>query len=336
MGTRYLQLSLDDRCRITSLQAEGRSIRQIAADLDRAPSTIAREIKRNAGRKLGYRPAYADEQTRARRWKGSKLERNGCLRQTVLDRLKQGWSPEQIAGRLARERANPRVSHETIYRFIYAQIARTKDYSWRNYLPRAKSKRGWRARRGGSSTSFIESRIPINKRPSEASDRQTPGHWEADLMMFAKYGQAILTVHERSSRILLAARPDNKTANLIAKLIGQLLQPIPAQLRRTITFDNGTEFAHHTRLHSLDLQTYFCDPYAPWQKGGIENAIGRMRRLIPRKTDLATISDRHFTALLQAYNATPRKCLDFMTPAELFLQQLLHFKCESTFPPARE
>jgi IS30 family transposase len=135
MGTRYLQLSLDDRCHITSLQAEGRSIRQIAADLDRAPSTIAREIKRNAGRKLGYRPAYADEQTRARRWKGSKLERNGCLRQTVLDRLKQGWSPEQIAGRLARERANPSVSHETIYRFIYAQIARTKDYSWRNYLP---------------------------------------------------------------------------------------------------------------------------------------------------------------------------------------------------------
>ena len=97
---------------------------------------------------------------------------------------------------------------------------------------------------------------------------------------------------------------------------------------------NGTEFARHTRLHSLDLKTFFCDPYAPWQKGGIENAIGRMRRFIPRKTDLAAISDRHFIALLHAYNATPRKCLDFKTPAELFLQQLLHFKCESTSPPA--
>ena len=106
MGTRYAQLSLEDRCRIASLQAQGHSIRQIAAALDRAPSTIAREIKRNTGRKIGYKPAYADEQTRARRWKGSKLERNESLRRIVLDRLAQGWSPEQIAGRLAREQAN--------------------------------------------------------------------------------------------------------------------------------------------------------------------------------------------------------------------------------------
>jgi transposase, IS30 family len=334
MGTRYLQLTIEDRCRIACLQEQGRSVRQIAAALDRAPSTIAREIKRNTGRKVGYRPAYAHEQTRARRWKGSKLERDESLRSAILERLKQGWSPEQIAGRLAREQAQPSVSHETIYRFIYAQIARTNDFSWRRYLPRAKSKRGRRGTRGGSPASFIEGRTPLSERPAEARDRQTPGHWEADLMMFAKYGQAILTVHERSSRILLAARPDNKTANLIAELIEQLLRPIPSQLRRTITFDNGTEFARHIRLHRIDLQTYFCDPYAPWQKGGIENAIGRMRRLIPRKTDLATISDRHFTALLQAYNATPRKCLDFKTPAELFLQQLLHFKCESTSRPS--
>lgn len=335
MGTKYAQISIEERCRIASLQEQGRSIRQIAAALDRAPSTVAREIKRNAGPRVGYRPAYANEQTRARRWKGSKLERNQSLRRAVLGRLEQGWSPEQVAGRFAREQANPSVSHETIYRFIYAQIARTKDYSWRNYLPRSKSKRGCRGRKGGSSASFIEGRIPLAERPAEARDRKTPGHWEADLMMFAKYGQAILTVHERSSRILLAARPGNKTANLVAELIEQLLRPVPSQLRRTITFDNGTEFARHSRLHSLDLKTFFCDPYAPWQKGGIENAIGRMRRLIPRKTDLATISDRHFTALLQTYNATPRKCLDFRTPAELFLDQLLHFKCESTSPPAR-
>ena len=335
MGTRYAQLTIEDRCRIACLQEQGRSIRQIAAALDRAPSTIAREIKRNSGRKLGYQPAYANQQTRARRWKGSKLERNQGLRSAVLERLKQGWSPEQIAGRFAREQAQPSISHETIYRFIYAQITRTNDFSWRRYLPRAKSKRGRRGTRGGSPAAFIDGRIPISERPPEARDRQTPGHWEADLMMFAKYGQAILTLHERSSRILLAARPNNKTANLIVELIDQLLRPIPAQLRRTMTFDNGTEFARHTRLHSLDLKTFFCDPYAPWQKGGIENAIGRMRRLIPRKTDLATISKSHFIALLQAYNATPRKCLDYNTPAELFLHHLLHFKCESTSPPSR-
>jgi transposase, IS30 family len=329
----YVQLSLEDRCEITRLQANGCSIRQIAAALDRAPSTIARELRRNRGRKVGYQPSFAHEQAKARRWEGSRLEREPDLRRAVLERLAAGWSPGQVAGRLARDAGRHVISHETIYRFIYAQIARTKDYSWRRYLPRAKSKRGWRGPRGGSSASFIEGRIPLAQRPAEAGDRQTPGHWEADLMMFAKYGQAILTLHERSSRILLAARPGNKTADRIAELIAQLLRPIPPELRRTITFDNGTEFARHSRLHRLDLQTFFCDPYAPWQKGGIENAIGRMRRLIPRKTDLATLSDHRFTTLLQAYNATPRKCLDFKTPAELFLEQLLHFKCESTAPP---
>jgi transposase, IS30 family len=331
MGTKYAQLSIEERCRIASLQEQGRSIRQIAADLDRAPSTIAREINRNAGRQFGYRPAYASEQAKARRWKGSKLERGPILRQAVLDRLKQGWSPEQVAGRLARQQAKPSVSHETIYRFLYAQIARTKDYRWRHYLPRAKAKRGRRRKKGGGGPmDTIQARIPIAQRPAEAADRQTPGHWEADIMMFAKYGQLVLAVQERSSRILLAARPNDKTADLIVHLLEQLLEPIPQQMRRTIAFDNGMEFARHMRLHSLDLQTFFCDPYAPWQKGGIENAIGRMRRTLPRKADLAKLSDRQFNAILKAYNDTPRKCLDFRTPAELFLNQLLHFKCEST------
>jgi len=334
MGTSYAQLSLEDRCQIASFHAEGRSIRKIAADLDRAPSSIAREIKRNKGRKLGYQPAYAHEQTRARRWKGSKLEREPELRQTVLARLAQGWSPEQIAGRMARQEATERVSHETIYRFIYAQIARTKDYSWRLYLPRAKSRRGLRGVRGGSPASFIQARVSLQNRTTEARDRTIAGHWEADLMMFAKYGQAVLTLHERCSRILLAARPPNKTANLIAGLMHDILKPLPKELRRTLTFDNGTEFARHYRLHGLGLQTYFCDPHAPWQKGGIENAIGRLRRTLPRKTDLATLSHKRFARLLAAYNTTPRKCLDFQTPAEIFIAQVLHFECESTSRPA--
>src|SRR6266567_4339536 len=162
----------------------------------------------------------------------------------------------------------------------------------------------------------------------------TPGHWEADLMLFAKYGQAVLTVHERQCRILLATRPPNKAAEPIAKHLLTIFKALPPNLRRTVTFDNGTEFARHRALHRLDLQTFFCDPYAPWQKGGIENAIGRMRRFIPRKTDLATLSDQRFHALLNAYNNTPRKCLDFATPAEMF-QKLLHFECESTSPRAR-
>jgi len=329
MGQSYDHLSLEDRCRIAALQAEGRSIRQIAAALDRSPSTITRELRRN-GAKAVYKPDYAQDQSKARRWTGSRLERHAALRQTVLAGLTQGLSPEQIAGRLARENGAAVISYESIYRFIYAQIRRTNDFSWRRYLPRGKAKRGFRGRKGGSSASFIEGRISIAERPLSANDRQNPGHWEADLMMFAKYGQNILTLHERTSRLILAKRPANKTASLVADSLADILALLPQPLRQTITFDNGTEFARHWELHHLALQTFFCDPHAPWQKGGIENAIGRMRRSLPRKTDLATVTTRQFNQLISAYNNTPRKCLDFQTPAEVFISQLLHFKCEST------
>lgn len=335
MGRRYKQLSLEDRCEIARLQAEGQSIRQMAAALDRAPSTITRELKRNRGRFVGYKPSYAQEQTKARRWAGSRLDRDPALRRAVLKRLARGWSPEQVAGRLRREGGRHVISYETIYRFIYAQIARTKDYAWRRYLPRGKSKRGWRARRGGSSASFIEARISVANRPPAAASRKIPGHWEADLMLFARYGQAILTAHERSSRIILAARPPNKAADRVARHLHRLFAKLPPKLRRTITFDNGTEFARHKALHRLAMKTFFCDPHAPWQKGGIENAIGRIRRFMPRKTDLATLPQRRFNRLIAAYNNTPRKCLDFKTPAEVF-SKALHFECESTFPLSRE
>ena len=336
MGKRYNQLTIEERCEIARLCTKGCSIRQIASALDRAPSTITRELKRNRSRQEGYRPVYADQQSRARRWTGSKLDRNRALRKIVLSRLAQGWSPEQVSGRFARETGVGVISHETIYRFIYAQIARTKDYSWRHYLPRGKSKRGWRGRKGGSPASFIAHRRPLSERPDEANDRQTPGHWEADLMLFSTYGQAVLTLHERRSRLLIAVRPPTKAAKPIAKAMRDILAPLPPQWRQTVTFDNGTEFAYHYQLHDLDIQTFFCDTYSPWQKGGVENAIGRMRRTLPRKTDLVTLSEDRFVKLIQAYNNTPRKCLDYRTPAELFWKELLHFKCESIYPFSRE
>lgn len=335
MGKNYDQLTLDERIKLAQLHAEGLSIRQIAANLDRSPSTIARELKRNAGRQVGYKPAHAQERTRARRWKGSRLERDPALAEEVLTCLKRGWSPEQTCAALERAHGEKAISPESIYRFIYAQIRRTKDYRWRHYLPRAKSKRGRFGRRGGSSALHIQNRVSIAERPDEVENRSIPGHWEADLMLFAKYGQAILALHERSSRLLIALQPPNKASTLIAHGIASLLAPLPPPLRQTITFDNGTEFARHYELHRLDIETYFCDPHAPWQKGGIENAIGRMRRTIPRKTDLATMSARRLSTLIAAYNNTPRKCLDWHTPAEFFLSQLLHFERESTSPLSR-
>src|SRR4051812_11999463 len=175
MGRSYEQLSLEDRCEIARLRANGSPIRQIAAALDRPPSTISRELKRNGGAQVGYKPSYAQQQTQARRWKGSRLERDESLRAAVIERLASGWSPEQIAGRLKRERGRQVISYESIYRFIYAQLARTKDYRWRRYLPRGKSKRGCRGRRGGGSQNFIEGRVSLAERPLQASDRTICG-----------------------------------------------------------------------------------------------------------------------------------------------------------------
>jgi hypothetical protein len=136
--------------------------------------------------------------------------------------------------------------------------------------------------------------------------------------------------------LLVLTRQPNKAAAVVAEQLMHLFSSLPKRLRQTITFDNGTEFAYHHRLHRLAMRTFFCDPHAPWQKGGIENAIGRMRRCLPRKTDLATLPTARLLALVSGYNHTPRKCLDFRTPAEVFYDQLLHFKCDSTLPLSRE
>jgi IS30 family transposase len=328
MGQRYRQFSVEERCEISRLSAEGASIRQIASALDRAPSSVARELKRNSGAQVGYQPSYAQQQARARRWSGSRLDRDAGLRDQVLAHLKLGWSPEQIAGRTGA------LSHETIYRFIYAQIDRHNDFSWRHYLPRGKARRGWRGQRGGSPALHMSGRVPLIERPDEVMDRSIAGHWEADLMAFARYGQNLIMLHERSSRILIADRLPTKQADGVAAAIAMMLAPLPRALTKTMTFDNGTEFARHYRLAELGIGTYFCDPHAPWQKGGIENAIGRMRRVLPRKTDLADLPIDRLIDFITAYNNTPRKCLDWKTPAEAFSQNLLHFKCESTSRPA--
>ena len=138
--------------------------------------------------------------------------------------------------------------------------------------------------------------------------------------------------HERRSRLLVASRQPTKEAQPVAARLTALFAALPPALRRTITFDHGTEFAYHDPLHPLGMQTFFCDPHAPWQKGGIENGIGRMRRGLPRKTDLATLATSRLLALVRAYNHTPRKCLGYETPAEVFTRDLLHFKCDTTCP----
>jgi len=321
MGKRYGQLTVEERVEIYRLNADGKSRRAIGAMLGRSAATISRELRRNslptkawAG---GYAPLRAQALTERRRQRGHPHKLTACpeLRALVREYLLQGWSPEQIAGRLRRARGQPVISHESIYRFIYHRSAQ-KDY-WHRLLPRRKSRRGRLGARGGSSLLHLQHRVPIHDRPPQANDRSQPGHWEADLMLFRKYGQAVLVLYERSSRHLRLSRQPSKAAQPVAESLLRLLEPLPPSLRQSLTLDNGTEFAAHYLLtQRLGLPTFFCDAHKPWQKGGIENAIGRMRRHLPRKTDLVTLPHELLDACLQRYNDTPRKCLRFLTPNE--------------------
>ena len=324
MGIHYEQLCDAERKAIGRLRAAGRSLRQISATLARAPSTISRELRRNS-RPSRHWPAgcYSADRAieltsrRRRRAHGHKLARQPALRRLVRDRLAMGRSPEQISGRLARQHGRTIVSHESIYRFAYFRTAQ-KDH-WNRLLPRRKHRRGRPGRRGASSVHYIPNRIPISKRPKRANSRRQAGHWEADMMLFRKYGQAVLVVHERRSRLIRIRRQPSKAAQPALSSPGRLLRRLPAALRRSITFDNGSEFALHHRLAArYRLRTFFCDPHAPWQKGGIENAIGRLRRPLPRKSDLALIPQEQLDAITRRYNTTPRKRLGFHTPKEVF------------------
>jgi len=335
MGQCFDQFGLEARCEIAKRREAGQSLRQIAAALDCSPSSVSRELRRNQAIRH-YKPGFADEQARARRWTGSRLLRDAKLQAKVLRLLRRGLSPEQVAAELRRKAGRTVISHESIYRFVHSQIARTKNYDWRQYLPKAKSKRGYRGSRRHGSVSFLHERVAIHERSEAANDRREAGHWEADLMLFRRSGPTILALHERQTRFTVIVRQRGKAAAPVAASIRRILEPLPPRLRRSLTFDNGTEFAlHHTLRKPLRLKTFFCDPHAPWQKGGVENAIGRLRRGLPSKTDLAAISSAELKRLARLYNHTPRKCLGFKTPAEAFAQ-VLRFKCESSFPPSRE
>ena len=323
MGATYDQLSLAERNAISRLLAGGRSQSQIAEALGRSASTISREIGRNSRRTKAWSGGYDGERAqmlterRRRRRHGHKLARQPALCAVVRDRLAMGWSPGQIAGRLALEHGGTVISHESIYRFVYFRSAQ-KDY-WHRLLPRAKHRRGQPGRKGGSPVDKIKRRVPISQRPAGVDDRSQPGHWEADLMLFARYGQAVLVTHERSSRLTTIARQPNKAAQPALDTLLAGFQSLPEAMRRSVTFDNGTEFALHYELtDQLAMQTFFCDPHSPWQKGGVENAIGRIRRPLPRKSDLAAIDQITLDRLAHNYNQTPRQCLGFKTPHEVF------------------
>lgn len=329
MGKKYSQINLEERELLSSLHQSGKTIREISAIMDRSPSTISRELRRNASPKNEYQAYYAHQVSQSKRWTGTKLDRDQDLRNKVLSALRRGLSPEQVAGRYKLEKGHNIISHETIYRFIYSQIARHKDYTWRHYLPQARSKRRLRYK-GKYRGKGIKNWVSIHERGPEAETRSNIKHWESDLMHFRKQSAVLHISTERSSLFMLASRQESKKSRPLIRALVRKMKDIPKSKRASITFDNGTEFSEHEQLHSLDMKTYFCDIRAPWQKGGVENSIGRLRRYLPRKTNLKEISCYQLNKIIENYNQTPRKCLGYLTPSEVFNSEVLHFKREST------
>lgn len=304
---------------------EGKSMRKIAFELKRDPSTISRELRRNTGNHyVGYLPdrAHIMAQKRKARHK-PKLERSVELLEYVLKKLREKWSPEMIAGRLKFE--NPfgkKVCAETIYSFVYSKRGRSLELY--QLLAKARPRRGIKHGRKPQSREIPE-RTSIHDRPDSIKQREEAGHFEGDLTFF-KGNQSgnIGVMVERKSRFVFLNKNESKHTNVVMKGIFNTLASIPFLGRKTITFDNGKEFTKHTVLKNhLKMDTFFCDKSSPWQKGQVERTNVLLHRFIPKKTPFWQITDRLVQDIQDKMNNLPRKCLGFKTPAEVFSEVFL-------------
>ena len=321
-----LRLSLAEREEISRGLAAGDSLRQIAADLERSPSTVCREVHANGGRR-GYRALAADKAAwrRARRPKMAKLARCRRLRGMVEAKLAQRWSPEEISGWLARtypNRPELQVSHETIYQSLFVQGKGSLSKELHSCLRTGRAMR--RAKgytKGGTGRGQLTNMVMISERPAEVVDRAVPGHWEGDLI-FGKKMTAIGTLVERHSRyVVLLKLPNGHGAEEVRKVMTKRILTLPAQLRRSVTWDQGKEMAEHVQFTvDTGVQVYFCDPKSPWQRGTNENTNGLLRQYLPKKTDLSVYTQRDLDKIARSLNTRPRKTLGFMAPCEAFAE----------------
>ena len=320
-----LRLSLAEREEISRGVGAAESYHTIAARLGRSPSTVAREVAASGGRRR-YRAWRADiRATRAtRRSKVAKLARCARLREEVERRLKMRWSPQQIAARLVIDYPQDRemrVSHETIYQSLFVQARGALRLELARYLRTRRVHRRPR-RRTPDGRGHLSDMVLLSARPADVADRAIPGHWEGDLLIGKAGGSAIGTLIERQSRyVMLLDLPEGRLADHVRnKLAAKILQ-LPAQLRRSLTWDRGREMAEHARF-TIDtgVRVYFCDPHSPWQRGSNENANGLLRQYFPKGTDLSAYTPDHLDAVAADLNARPRQTLGWMTPSEAFVR----------------
>ena len=317
-------LTEDERIVIADRRRAKASIRAIAAELGRPASTISREIARNAHPGSGdYRPhaAQARADARRRRPKGGKISACPQLRQTIQGWLELEWSPEQISRSLRiqfPDRPEMHVSHETIYQALYVQGRGELRRELTRALRTGRTYRKPHKRPDQRQPRFTAPMVMISDRPAEAADRAVPGHWEGDLIIGKDQRSQIGTLVERATRyVLLVHLPGDRAAETVRDALAATMQTLPAELKRSLTWDQGSEMGlHHQFSIAADLPVYFCDPHSPWQRGSNENTNGLLRQYFPKGTDLSVHSAEHLAATAARLNGRPRKTLDWETPAE--------------------
>lgn len=328
MKQKRSHLTCDERDQITLLKAKGNTVRDIARILYRSPSTICEELQRN---RWGddYVAIHAQAVADKRRALASQRQPFKCLRlySYILEKLRSSWSPEQIAGRLPRDfpdEETMRIHHETIYRYIYDP--NNKHLKLWEYLPRKQKRRKCKFGRI-SQRIRIPNRISIHDRSKVVLRRVQFGHWEADSIIGKGHKTAIHTTVERKSRYLEARILSHYDATQTINAELDIYTWMPPKARRTVTKDNGLEFAKHTEIKDI-IPSYFADAYAAWQRATNENSNGLVRRYLPKKTDFSNLSQNELDDIIMEINNRPRKCLSYQTPREVFLLNLA--KCSDS------
>ncbi len=315
-------LSLGEREEISRGLVLGESLRAIANRLERAPSSISREIRRHGGHET-YRAAEADREAwdRARRPKACLLATNPKLCSVVARKLRDDWSPEQITAWLVTtypDDPSMHVSHETIYRTLYVQARGALKEELVAHLRRSSGyRRNRHATRVGRGRGQIVDAVPISERPPEAEDRAVPGHWEGDLLAGNKWSN-IATLVERQSRYVMLVRLPTRDTETVVKALARRVQRLPSSLKQSLTWDRGHEMSEHKAFTiATDVQVYFCDPRSPWQRGSNENTNGLLRQYFPKGMDLSNVTQRQLDVVARKLNTRPRQTLHWKTPAEV-------------------
>ena len=314
MGERYHQLVEEERIEIYAMTKAGKPIRQIAAGLSRAPSTISREIRRNAGLR-SYRPKQAHHKAMERRARPRQFKMTPEVLMHIQEKLALEWSPEQISETME-QAVGVKVSHERIYQYLWndkkqgGQLWRKLRLAGRDKRRKRYGKRDCRGR--------IPNRTSIEERPAIVEQRARVGDWEADLVSGARHKGFLVTLVDRKSRLALIGHVERKKAELVSAEITRMLLPCRHHVH-TITFDNGHEFARHEMVsRALDCQCYFAHPYCSCERGTNENTNGLIRQYFPKKMDLRSISREQIAHVQERLNQRPRKIHGFLSPAEVF------------------